>query len=130
MMNELTIGEVARRGHMRTSTLRYYEQVGLLPPPKRVNKQRRYTPDVLQRLVLIKVAQQVGFTIAEMTLLLDGIKANEPLSTSWNRQARKKLVEIDAHIQRLLGVKQLLEAGLHCECVQLDECMLYVSGEE
>jgi len=130
MQNELTIGEVARRGHVRTSTLRYYEQVGLLPPLKRVNKQRRYTPDVLQRLALIKVAQQASFTIAEITILLGGIATNEPLSASWTRQAQQKLVEIDAHIQRLLRVKQLLEAGLQCGCVRLDECLLYVSREE
>ena len=46
----LTIGEVARRAGMRTSRIRYYESVGLLPEPERISGMRRYDADVLQRL--------------------------------------------------------------------------------
>jgi MerR family transcriptional regulator, redox-sensitive transcriptional activator SoxR len=129
MEHELTIGEVARRSGVRASALRYYEQVGLLPPPKRVNTQRRYTADVLQRVALIKAAQRAGFMLADIMLVLEGIAKNEPLSASWNRQARKRLVEIDTDIRHLLSVKQMLEASMDCGCVQLDECVLYMKKE-
>ena len=54
---ELTIGEVARRAGIATSSIRYYERVGLLPPPERVHGQRRYDTDVLGKLGFIGVAR-------------------------------------------------------------------------
>jgi hypothetical protein len=47
---ELTIGEVARRAGVATSSIRYYERIDLLPPPERVGGQRRYRTDVLGKL--------------------------------------------------------------------------------
>ncbi|MFN8563711.1 MAG: MerR family transcriptional regulator [Anaerolineae bacterium] len=63
---DMTISEVARRVGVRTSTLRYYESIGLLPAPKRVSGRRRYDSAVLQRLEIIRTAQQAGFTLAEL----------------------------------------------------------------
>lgn len=51
-MEELTIGVVARRTGLATSAIRYYEQLGLLPPRQRVNGRRRYGERVFQQLVL------------------------------------------------------------------------------
>src|SRR5262249_33883910 len=58
----LTIGQVAHQAKLKTSTLRYYEDIGLIPPPVRLSKQRRYDDSVFQRLALIKLAQRAGFT--------------------------------------------------------------------
>jgi MerR family transcriptional regulator, redox-sensitive transcriptional activator SoxR len=55
---ELTIGEVARRAGVATSSIRYYERIELLPTPERVSGQRRYGSDVLGKLGLIGVAQR------------------------------------------------------------------------
>ncbi len=63
-MEELTIGEVARRAGVRTSTLRYYESIGLLPAARRVNGRRRYAPAALRMLAVIHLAQQAGFSAA------------------------------------------------------------------
>lgn len=63
-MNELTIGEVACRAGLHTSAIRYYESVGLLPPPKRVNGRRRYDTDVFQRLGLIQLVRGQGLASA------------------------------------------------------------------
>jgi MerR family redox-sensitive transcriptional activator SoxR len=129
-MEEFTIGEVARRARLQPSTLRYYERVGLLAAPKRVNGQRRYPPDVLQRLAAIKVAQRAGFTIAEMGVMLHGFAADMPASARWRMLARQKLAEIDARLMRILDMKRTLEAGLKCGCVRFDECDLCLSAEE
>ena len=53
----LTIGEVARRARLRASALRYYEDVGVLPPAVRVRGQRRYDEAVLVRLAVVRLAQ-------------------------------------------------------------------------
>ncbi len=57
MMKELTIGQIAQRAGIQTSAIRYYESIGLLPSPKRVNKRRYYDLSVLRRLGLIQLAR-------------------------------------------------------------------------
>ncbi|MEP7294406.1 MAG: MerR family transcriptional regulator, partial [Chloroflexota bacterium] len=72
-MAQLTISEVARQAGVRTSTLRYYESIGLLPEPARISGRRHYDADVLQRLEIIRTAQQAGFTLAELRVLFDDV---------------------------------------------------------
>ena len=72
-MEELTIGEVARQAGIRPSALRYYESIGLLPVPRRVNGRRRYDPAIVQQLTVLQVARQAGFTIAEIQTLFHEI---------------------------------------------------------
>lgn len=68
----LTIGEVARLAGLQTSTLRYYESIGLLHPPRRISGQRRYTREVLQILAVIRLAKEVNFSLPEIRALLHG----------------------------------------------------------
>ncbi|MBD0354280.1 MAG: MerR family transcriptional regulator [Rubrobacteraceae bacterium] len=128
MMGSMNIGEVARWAGVRPSTLRYYEGVGLLPSPERTNGRRRYDGEVLRevldRLTIVRVAQQAGFTISEIRTLLDGFSEDTPPSERWRVLAREKLTEVDALIERALGMKDLLERGLRCECLRLEECSL------
>jgi MerR family transcriptional regulator, redox-sensitive transcriptional activator SoxR len=128
MMGSMSIGEVARWAGVRPSTLRYYEGVGLLPSPERTNGRRRYDGEVLRevldRLAVVRVAQQAGFTISEIRTLLDGFSEDTPPSDRWRVLAREKLTEVDTLIERALGMKDLLERGLRCECLRLEECSL------
>ena len=63
-MQGMAIGEIAAKAGIRPSAVRFYESVGLLPVPRRVNRQRRYDPAVLERLALIQLAQQRHLLIA------------------------------------------------------------------
>ena len=127
-----TIGEVARRAGVRPSALRYYERIGVLPPPGRENGRRRYDEEVLRevldRLAIVRVAQQAGFTIAEIRTLLDGFSEDIPPSERWRVLAREKLPEVEALIGRAQGMKSLLERGLECECLRLEDCVLVGGG--
>jgi MerR family redox-sensitive transcriptional activator SoxR len=71
-MEEFSIGEVAKRAGIRASAIRYYESAGVLPAPQRVNGHRRYDSEVLDRLAVIQIAQQAGFTVAEIRTLFNG----------------------------------------------------------
>jgi MerR family transcriptional regulator, redox-sensitive transcriptional activator SoxR len=122
-MTDLTISEVARQAGIRASAIRYYESVGLLPPPERVSGQRRYHVDILRRLAFIQTAQAVGFSVAEMQTLLHELDGNEPLSTRWQSLAQQKLIEVKVLIQRAQRMKQMLENGLHCTCSDLEQCI-------
>jgi MerR family redox-sensitive transcriptional activator SoxR len=122
MMDELAIGEVARRAGIRTSALRYYERIGLLPAPKRVNGQRRYDARTVQLLKVIQLAQGAGFTVAEIQTLLHGFTPETPPAARWQPLARKKIAELDALISRAQQMKQVLTTGLNCGCLRLEDC--------
>ena len=127
-MESMNIGEVARSAGVRPSALRYYEGVGLLPPPERENGRRRYDGEVLRevldRLEVVRVAQQAGFTISEIRTLLNGFAEDTPPSERWRLLAEEKLPEVEALVERALSMKDLLERGLRCECLRLEECSL------
>jgi MerR family redox-sensitive transcriptional activator SoxR len=119
----LTIGEVARQAGLRTSAIRFYESVGLLPPPeRRVGGQRRYEPAVLDWLVRIQVAQRAGLTIEEIRELFAGLAHGATLSTEWRALAERKLPEVRALIRRAQEVESWLEDGLRCDCLDLMQC--------
>src|ERR671919_1703952 len=122
----MSIGEVARNTGVRPSALRYYEGVGLLPLPERANGRRRYDgkllAEVLDRLAVVRVAKQAGFTISEIRTLLDGFSEDTPPSERWRILAQEKLPEVEALVERSLSMKDLLERGLRCECLRLQEC--------
>lgn len=131
-MEGTSIGEVARRAGVRPSALRYYERIGLLPRPGRENGRRRYDGEALRealdRLTVVRIAQQAGFTISEIRTLLDGFSEDTPPSERWRVLAQDKLPEVEALVERALNMKDLLERGLRCECLSLEECALV--GEE
>jgi MerR family redox-sensitive transcriptional activator SoxR len=126
-MAELSIGEVARRAGMHTSALRYYESVGLLPAPRRVNGRRRYDASVLPRITLIQRAQQMGLTLREIRDLCAGLDNNVPPSTLWHTLAERKLPEVDAQLARIATTRRILEKGLECACATLAQCGLLMS---
>lgn len=129
-MDELTIGEVARRAGMRTSAVRYYESVGLLPLPRRASGgHRRYDASVLELLAILRVAQQAGFTLAEMHLLVAGFDASTPASERWQQLAQAKLEEVEAIITHAQQTKRMLERLLQCSCLHLGECLQAYQSE-
>jgi len=127
-MTGLSIGEVARRAGVRTSTLRYYESIGVLPEPERVGGQRRYDPEVLEVMAVVRVAQQARFKMAEIRTLLHGFSADTPPSARWRTLANEKLPEVEALIERAVGMRDLLQRGLDCECLRLEDCAIVGSG--
>jgi MerR family transcriptional regulator, redox-sensitive transcriptional activator SoxR len=113
----MTIGEVAKRSGLRPSAIRYYERVGLLPKPARTSGQRRYDSRIFARLAVLKRAKNCGFTLDEVRQLF-----NDPgrPSERWQRVAQQKVVELDALIERIRGMKDLIVR--RCQCADLDEC--------
>ncbi len=113
----MTIGEIAKQAGLRASAIRYYERVGLLPKPVRSSGQRRYDSSVLARLAVLERAKNCGFTLEEVRQLFN---AQGRPSERWQRVARKKIAELDALMQRIQGMKELIQR--RCECADLDEC--------
>jgi MerR family redox-sensitive transcriptional activator SoxR len=123
-VEELTIGEVARRTGVRASALRFYEEAGVLPPPRRVNGRRRYGADAVRRVELLRFAQGAGFTLAEIRGLFHGFGADTLLGERWAALAGAKLAELDALVERAARMRRAVEAGLACGCARLEDCVV------
>lgn len=125
MVGSVSIGEVSRRTGVPSSTLRYYESAGILPGPERVSGRRRYCEEVIQRLVLIQLAQQAGFTLGEIHDLFGDFTDPIRISGRWREMATRKLGEIESSISRLEDMKAFLEKGLRCRCLTLEDCTIF-----
>lgn len=123
-MEELSISEVARRAGVATSALRYWEDAGLLPAPRRVGGRRRYGAEVLRRVQVLRFAQRAGFTLAEIRTLFHGFGAETPLGERWNALAHDKLRELDEMIARAAQMKRAILLGMECGCVRMEDCTL------
>ena len=121
-MESFTIGQIASKAQVATSTIRYYEQIGLLPIPDRISGKRRYESDILRKLGVIRMARQAGLSIAEIQTLIHEFPDNAPPSTRWKVLATHKIPELDAQIQQLQAMKAMLEKTLDCQCETLEDC--------
>jgi MerR family redox-sensitive transcriptional activator SoxR len=130
MMASLTIGEVSRLTGVRPSALRYYEAVGVLPSAGRRHGQRRYDDAILARLAVVRLAQNVGFSVAELRALVEGFDDEAVDTARWRELAGPKLSEIEALIARAEHMKDVLEASLHCSCLTLDSCALVLAPQD
>src|SRR5919108_1601109 len=94
-MATFTISQAAERLGLRPSTIRYYEQIGILPAAHRLNGQRRYDDKTLYRLAVIQHAQSAGFSLPEIRQLFFGFRPDVRPSERWKKLATKKLAELD-----------------------------------
>jgi MerR family redox-sensitive transcriptional activator SoxR len=119
MAVHLTIGEVAREAGVAATALRYYEQIGLVPPPARVRGQRRYDDSVLTRLEVIGLCKTAGFSLEEIRVLFADDAPGRPTSGAL---AKAKLAEIDAQMEALARARAVIEWGMRCTCPSIDAC--------
>jgi DNA-binding transcriptional MerR regulator len=105
----LTIGEVARRAGVATSTVRFYERRGLLAADARRSGQRRYRVETLRRLVFIGMLQDAGLSLEDIAGVLDAAHVDD-----WKAIGRRRLALLDAEIARLQQARGYLEGALLC----------------
>lgn len=109
-MAELTIGQVAKRAGVHVETIRYYQRLGLVElPPKPMYGFRRYDDEAVRRLLFIKRAQKMGFTLKEIAELL----SVEDCSCDKVRQLlHKKLDHIESKIKDMEHMREILQRGI------------------
>src|SRR3954471_13140420 len=105
----MTIGDVASRARVATSTVRYYERRGLLSADTRSSGQRRYRTETLRRLVFIGMLQDAGLALDEIVGILDA-----PDVASWKSIARTRLVALDEEIAGMQRAREYLAGALLC----------------
>jgi MerR family redox-sensitive transcriptional activator SoxR len=123
----MRIGELARGAGLNASAIRYYEKCGLLLLPHRSGGQRRYPKDTLGRVLLIRFASDMGFSLGEIRLFLSGLRDDAPVGARWKNLAYRKIREVERSIERSRRLKSLLEHLLHCRCASLQVCLQRLS---
>ena len=104
-----SIGEMARRADTKVQTIRYYEQIGLMPaPPRTAGNQRRYNKKDLQRLQFIRHARAFGFRVVDIRDLLALADQPEHSCAQADELARKQLQSVEARIRGLERLRQEL----------------------
>jgi DNA-binding transcriptional MerR regulator len=121
----LTIGELARRAGVTTSALRYYEELGLLPPPARISGQRRYPESAARLVAAILLYSDAGFTLAEQQTLL-ATRASTPGDR--RQLMQRKLAELDEQIARAQAAREAIRHGLHCPHEDITQCPNFNAG--
>ena len=116
MTDQLTIGSLAHAAGVNVETIRYYQRRGLVDEPhKPLGGHRRYAAAAVQRVRFIKRAQQLGFTLDEVTALLlleDGQSCRET-----RLLAEQKLALVEDRIVDLGRMRRTLK-GLIAECAE------------
>jgi len=122
-MSLLTISEVARQVGLKASAIRYYEQLGILPPADRISGQRRYDRTVLYRLAVIQRARQSGFSLDEIRTLFFGFREGTRAAERWRKLADNKLAELHALAEQIASMQGLLtRMKANCHCKTLEMC--------
>ncbi|MDJ0387968.1 helix-turn-helix domain-containing protein [Roseomonas sp. E05] len=110
------IGELARRTGVKATTIRWYEQEGLLPPPARSEGGHRlYSDDHLRRLGFIRHARELGFAMPAIRTLLGLAGRPREDCTTAHALAKAQIAEIDSRLRRLEALRTEL-AGMAAAC--------------
>jgi DNA-binding transcriptional MerR regulator len=110
-----------------TSALRYYERLGLLAPTERAGGRRHYTASSADRVALIRLFQDAGFTLGEIGRVF--------AAGSWDQRrfgdlAERKIAELDARITEAQRAKDLVEHARDCPHDDLLACPRFRSALE
>ena len=126
MSGDLTIGELGQKTGCKVQTIRYYEQIGLMPKPARTSgNQRRYNPGHAERLAFIRHSRELGFSLDAIRELLDISDDPERSCETVDRIARDQLEQVDRRIRSLKAMKGELERMiLQCRGDKIADCRI------
>jgi len=120
------IGELGRRTDMKVETIRYYEQVGLLPAPARTpGNYRAYDTEHLKRLTFIRRSRELGFSIDQIRALLDLADQRERSCEAVDIIAKQHRGEVDRKIADLRALRRELDSMIdQCRHGTVAECRI------
>ncbi|MER8224612.1 helix-turn-helix domain-containing protein [Streptomyces sp. NPDC094143] len=117
-MTELDIAEVAQRAGVPASTLRFYEEKGLIASTGRRGLRRQYDPGVLERLALIALGRTAGFSLDEIGRMF----APDGRPRIDRRMLTDKAEELDRRIRELGALRDSLRHAAACPAPSHLEC--------
>ena len=126
MTVELSVGEVAARSGVAVSALHFYERRGLIDSRRTAGNQRRYGRDVLRRLAIIRMGQELGVPLGEIGAQLARLpQGRVPNKADWAALSRRWHEALDRRIVLLTRLRDELGGCIGCGCLSLKRCPLY-----
>lgn len=130
MQKELTVGEVAARSGVAVSALHFYERKGLIASHRTSGNQRRYDRDVLRRVAIIRMAQEMGIPLAEVGVSLAALPLGHvPTKADWRAISKGWSEKLDRRITLLQRLRGELDTCIGCGCLSLDRCPIFNAGD-
>lgn len=124
--NGLAISQIADRTGIAPSAIRYYEDQGLITPGRGPGGQRQFERSDIRRLSFILIAQQLGFSIAQIRDQLSTLpNGRTPTAADWRRLSDLYRNDLTHRIDQLTRLRDDLEGCIGCGCLSLDRCRLY-----
>jgi len=120
----MRIGYLAKASGVSTQTIRYYEQIGLLPePPRTQSGYRIYDTTTTERLGFVKASQRAGLTLAEIRTVLEISDEGEAPCGHVSKLIDNKLVEIEQRLQALEHTRiELQQLKQRAEGLRPEDC--------
>lgn len=116
-MMSMPIGRLAKSADVKVTTIRFYEQIGLLPEPARTHSDRRvYDEAAIRRLAFIKHARQLGFAVDAIRVLLELSDNPDRSCEQANVLAAEQLAAVDSKIARLHALRGELQRVVSAAC--------------
>ena len=121
-----TVGKVATRCGVNVSTLHFYEKKGLISSSRNSGNQRRYKPDVLRRVAVIKAAQKMGISLERIKSAFSSLPKNRtPDKNDWQTLSNQWQQDLNQQIQYLTNLRDLLTGCIGCGCLSMKHCPIY-----
>ncbi|MDT8369732.1 MAG: heavy metal-responsive transcriptional regulator [Longimicrobiales bacterium] len=127
MPTEMLIGELADAAGVGVETLRFYEREGLLPEPARSDAgYRLYDTGAVRRVLFIRKAKDLGFTLAETRDLLELRVSDTSACDDVAERARRKIATVEGRIRELDRIRRVLHdlVGACAERVETSDCSI------
>ena len=130
MSNQYTISQLAKAADIPTTTVRYYERVGLVEPEDRSHgNYRLYSDESLDKLKFIRAAQATGFTLDDVRSLLSNEAGDTPTCGSVQGLIEERLGDIEQRLKGLRQVRKVLKNALEqCQRQRKTDCCQVVVG--
>jgi MerR family redox-sensitive transcriptional activator SoxR len=131
MTDNWTVGKVAQRSGVTVSALHFYERKGLIRSDRNAGNQRRYRKDVLRRISVIKAAQKLGVTLAEIQQAFSTLPENRaPTQEDWEYLSEQWRTSLDARIAYMERLRDYLSSCIGCGCLSMKNCPLYNADDK
>jgi len=125
LLDGITIGELAARSGVATSTLRYYEAQGLITAERSSGNQRRFARATLRRVAFIRAAQRIGLSLEEISEVLGKLPSDRtPTRADWQRLSRSWRRHLETRLHELEQLRDDLTSCIGCGCLSLRRCAL------
>ncbi len=125
MLKELSVGDVARRSGVAVSTVHFYETRSLIASRRTGGNQRRYGRDVLRRIAVIRVAQEVGIPLTDIAATLNSLPGGRtPTREDWTLLSSAWRDDLDRRVEQLKKLRDGLSDCIGCGCMSIDKCPL------